>query len=207
MKLSSHITPRQTWHLPHIGRRARWLLALFLFSCSASLASDLPPVGRLLSTPTQRAQLDQLRHDTGKPLPPRPNFPDESIIRPQIRQAPLPVSKEVAQPEAPPPPQHFNGFVVRSDGPATVWVNREPLPLTTDARGQLLIQPGSGKAPLPLQAGQVYLPQQGEVVEAFGSNGKIAVHQASLAVEKDDLDANGKPATKAGRKPPKEVRR
>jgi hypothetical protein len=92
------------------GARA-WLLALAL-GLAPPLAAEAPPLGRLFTTPEERALLDELRRQARLPAPPP--------------------AQVMATPAAPPPPPPaprgsltLDGYVIRGDGGRTVWVNRE----------------------------------------------------------------------------------
>ncbi len=91
--------------LPGAARAASLALSFLLLPVS-SLATAQDGVGRLFFTPAQRQQLDDVRR--------RP-------------AAPEPVRDRSAVPE-PPRAQSLSieGIVRRSDGQATVWVNRTP---------------------------------------------------------------------------------
>src|SRR5581483_10127985 len=82
--------------------RSAMLLVVTLFSVGA--AAD--PLGRLFTTPEERAQLQQLR--TAPPVVAKPAPP------------PAPVAVQTP-PEV--PPVTVNGVVVRSRGESTAWVN------------------------------------------------------------------------------------
>jgi hypothetical protein len=78
--------------------------------CAAPCAT----LGRLFSSPAERAQLDALRQAgaTGNPAP----------MPPAAMEPPAPQ----AIPEPPPEPVFFNGSVQRSGGKGTAWVNAIP---------------------------------------------------------------------------------
>ena len=121
-------------------------------------------LGRLFTTPQQRAELERLRH-----APP---------------PAPKPEPKVVEQPkvEAPPPevpPITVNGVVVRSDGDSTAWVNGQS---TEEGRNEIdnvqvnprrirgLAVPITTPSNLPdvrLKPGQSYDPATGTVVDIY----------------------------------------
>ena len=93
--------------------------------------------GRLFYTPTERAQLET-GHNRPTPAP--------------------------AEPPARTPDTLFNGYVLRSDGRATQWINGEPRQLQ-----QLPASPGTLKLPATpaLKPGQQYDTQSGRVLEPY----------------------------------------
>lgn len=76
-----------------------------MFVLAASAQAQTHAIGRLFFTPEERHQLDVARGLIPAPPPP-----------------PAPV--EAAAPPPPPPPVTLNGFVRRSNGPSTVWLDR-----------------------------------------------------------------------------------
>ena len=93
--------------------------------------------GRLFYTPTERAQLE-----AGRNRPP-----------------PAPAENPIRTPDT-----LFNGYVLRSDGRATQWINGEPRQLQ-----QLPASPGKLKLPATpaLKPGQEYDTQSGRVREPY----------------------------------------
>jgi len=94
----------------------RWLFALLTAGgVTATAAAETPSLGRLFSTPEERARLDEARRQARLPAPEQMS-PGEIAVA-----APL-------EPPPPPPPRGtlaVDGYVVRGDGTTTVWVNRE----------------------------------------------------------------------------------
>lgn len=138
------------------------LLLMLIFLAPSWVQAD-DKLGRLFLSPAERSNLDYLRQ-TSKP-------PDRTI---------KPETAESSAGELPPPPPvsavTVQGYVKRSDGKGTVWVNRQPLREAssqgdigvgkigrTDGRVQLKLQ-GADKA-VALKAGQTYDPVSGAVVE------------------------------------------
>jgi hypothetical protein len=80
------------------------VLCACLLACAPALA-QVPPMGRLFSTPAEREQLDARR--AGVPAP--------SVA----------VAAPLAAPAPPPIPVTVDGIVRRSSGKTTVWLNRE----------------------------------------------------------------------------------
>ncbi|MGH8657793.1 MAG: hypothetical protein ACREV4_04740 [Gammaproteobacteria bacterium] len=77
--------------------------------CAAPVAAKGAELGRLFTTLQERAALDKLRREGPKPVA----APEE--IKPSV--TPEPISDQ------PPQPITVNGFVKRSDGANTVWIN------------------------------------------------------------------------------------
>jgi hypothetical protein len=123
---------------------------LILCCALASLAQAQPPqLGRLFSSPEERAQLDASRSGSGTP---------------PAGAAP------VAPPPPPPPPgppMELNGLVQRSSGRSTVWLNQtpqqEPYNQVSGA-SQLTLRLSNGQVVL-LKPGQQYDPASGTVME------------------------------------------
>ena len=120
---------------------------------SASLAQAGPvQLGRLFSSPEQRAQLDAQRNGP----PPAP----------AVQAAPPP-------PPPPAPPVQLDGLVQRSSGRSTVWLNQTPQQEPHNQLapgGQLTLTLSSGQV-VVLKPGQQYDPASGTVVEAPSASG------------------------------------
>ena len=134
-------------------------LLLLLFSLTPATAQD---VGRLFFTPEQRAALDARR---------KSRVPDKPTA------APVVIS----------PTTRVDGFVRRSGGPSTVWVNGESLPESRVAgegprieRGRDTVSIGVGErnARARLKPGEVLDRGTGEVRDVLGSSGEIRVKPA-----------------------------
>ncbi|WP_300749808.1 hypothetical protein [Janthinobacterium sp.] len=95
-----------------------------------------PQLGRLFSSPEQRAQLDAQRY--GAP--------------PADKAAPAP-------PPEPPPAVELNGVVQRSSGQSTIWLNQTP---HNDTKGSLRLSNGQ---PLRLKPGQRYDPASNTIMD------------------------------------------
>lgn len=122
--------------------------ALLSLLCGAAGAQQATSLGRLFTDPAERAALDTLRANGGQPA-----------------MAPAPVAADVAPAPVPyvaPPPAEplvMNGFVRRSDGKNTVWLNQQP-------------QNDGGNTALPERArnmkpGQRFNPDDGSVKDAY----------------------------------------
>ncbi len=134
-------------------KRAFVLGALLAGAVPATVA-QVPQLGRLFSTPEQRAQLDAQRY--GPP-------PSSPALAPPAPPPP---------PPPPAPPVELNGLVQRSSGRSTVWLNgtpqQEPHNQLDQGQGQggtLSLRLSSGQLIL-LKPGQRYDPASGSVTEA-----------------------------------------
>jgi hypothetical protein len=108
------------------------LAGLLLFAASVPAADDgLATLGRLFSTPEERARIDEARR--------RARLPPAPVVQPEAELVEQEELAEPAPPPAPPPRGSLtvDGYVLRGQGPATVWVNGETSPggplLGTDA--------------------------------------------------------------------------
>lgn len=117
----------------------KYLTAWILFSlaypvCAANLS------GRLFYTPAQRAQMEAARN---RPLPATAASP-----------LPQPSAQETT----------YNGYVIRSDGNATLWVNGQPRRLPHAPRTSVTLKLPAIPA---LKPGQQYSPRHGRVLESY----------------------------------------
>lgn len=128
-------------------RLLAWMLAA---AAAAQAAAEPPRIGRLFTTPAERAGLDRLR-DAGGRAP-----------EPELAQGPAVVEAQPA-PAPPPPPEPIavTGIVTRSDGKSVVWVNGVPQPdqAVTTARG------GTPAATVTLPSGQQATVKAGQAVD------------------------------------------
>lgn len=143
------------------------VLGLSMLATSASAATD--DFGRLFSRPVERKNLDMLRQNQKL-----------KVITPQdIAPADAAISSLPAEPAG---PVTLQGYVKRSDGAATLWINNKAVQedsLVDDVQlGKLRSQkskgdsadsidvriPASGKQ-VRLKAGQRYEPESNEVRE------------------------------------------
>jgi len=133
----------------------RWILLLAMLLSQAAMAQEL---GRLFFTPEQRAALDARRKARV------PDKPTPTVASPTTR---------------------LDGYVKRSAGPTTVWVNGEPLPESApeaprvgaggDA-GRVGVTVGEGGARVGLKPGEVLDRGSGEVRDVIG-DGEIRVRR------------------------------
>lgn len=112
-------------------------------------------MGRLFLTPAERQALEQLRHHEAAPAP----EPSRAIVPPVIEQ-----QQTVT----------VNGWVRRSDGVATAWINGNStydgnsteIPAVVDRaglkRGRIRIQ-ADGEQSFDLKPGQTYDPATGAI--------------------------------------------
>ena len=128
--------------------RATLLLAgMLAFSCAQ--AQEL---GRLFYTPEERAALDARR---------RARLPDKPAAAPAAAVSPV---------------TRVDGFVRRSAGPSTVWVNGAPLDEASpgsDAR--VSIPTGDRGGRVRLKPGETLDRGTGEVRDVLGPNGEVRV--------------------------------
>jgi hypothetical protein len=155
-------------------------IALCSMANTFAYAADLPPLGRMLSTPAQRELLDKLRKNTGKAIPQSSNDADDLIVvtprsNPQV---------ELAKIADTPSPLLYNGFVKRSDGINTTWLNQQAVTQFGQATAsnqqlgarQIALQLPSGQK-LALKPGQIFLPEQAVVTDTLG-DGQLKVKPA-----------------------------
>lgn len=132
-------------------RLARALLLSLLAGLGPTASAE--PLGRLFSTPAERAALDASRANGGAPA--------------AAEQAPPTIIDEEA------PSVTMNGVVRRSSGKSTVWINQVPQQdgsnhfRATPGAAALTLRANSGK-PVTLKAGQSFDPDNGKVREDDG---------------------------------------
>lgn len=127
--------------------RSMWLMVCYLGSVGMTHADDL---GRLFFTPSERAALDAARAAAAENPPPTP-----AITPAEMAALPEP---NTAAPTPPTAPVTLNGFVKRSRGPSTVWLNGS----TQDARAATM--PGDVRRAGRLHRGAIEFaatPEQG----------------------------------------------
>ncbi len=135
------------------------LLISNLAVCAAETAKQ--PIGRLFFTPTERASLDIIRQNSKAP---------DKVIKAEETAIESDIDVEAV---AKPAPVTLNGYVSRSDGKNTVWVNNRAAAekstvgninvgklQTTTHQVQVSLS-GSGKA-VNLKPGQIYDPASGQ---------------------------------------------
>ena len=127
------------------------VLLLCLAFCPALAAQEM---GRLFFTPEQREALDARR---------RARVPD----------------KPAAAPVAASPTTRLDGYVTRSDGKHTVWVNGDTADDSApQADGRVSVPAGDSRARVRLKPGQVLDRGTGEVTDVLGERGEVRVRPA-----------------------------
>lgn len=131
----------------------RWIL--LIAAAAAAAPAGAQDIGRLFFTPEQREALDARR---------RARVPD--------KPAPVPV---VASPTT-----RLDGYVRRSDGRATVWVNGASVDEgSPQADGRVPVNVGDSDARVRLRPGEVLDRGTGEVTDVLGPGGEIRVRRGS----------------------------
>ena len=128
---------------------AALLAGLLVFTCAQ--AQDF---GRLFFTPEERAALDARR---------RARLPDKPAVAPAVAATVTRV----------------DGYVRRSEGPSTVWVNGgrvEEASPGSDARVSIPLGQGAGR--VRLKPGETLDRGTGEVRDVLGPRGEIKVQPA-----------------------------
>lgn len=111
-------------------------------------------IGRLFFSPEQRAALDARR---------KARVPDKPAAAPIVAS----------------PTTRLDGYVRRSDGRATVWVNgAQADEASPQADGRVPVVVGESEARVRLKPGEVLDRGSGEVSDVLGSNGEIRVRPA-----------------------------
>ena len=140
--------------------------ALLVAAPLVAHSANAEPVGRLFFTPDQRAVLDKLRAKGVK---------GASVEAPPAAAASLP--EQPPEPEPPPAPITLDGYVRRSSGKSTTWINQVPHNEQEVSLGirvrQLLSRPPAISIVLPsgkrvnLKAGQTFDRTTGKVSEVY----------------------------------------
>ena len=143
-----------------IRKASMFLLA----SLMVSFAHADDKLGRLFLTPNERANLDYLRQSSPPP---------EKLIKSDASEA---NEGEVMPPAPPIAPVTVQGYVKRSDGKGTVWVNRQAVQeksklgeieigsIPSSGNRVRVKVPGANK-PVTLKAGQTFDPVSGLIVD------------------------------------------
>lgn len=132
-----------------------------------SLPVMADPLGRLFLTPAERAALDIVRQNSAPPeqIPGRAEAEDEEAPQAQAAAESLPVIT-------------VHGYVKRSDGKNTVWVNGKPVQKKSGEKSYEVgrLQGNTGRVPIrvpatgqtvKLKAGQSYDPASNQVVDSL----------------------------------------
>ncbi|WGG52668.1 hypothetical protein [Rugamonas sp. DEMB1] len=135
-------------------------LPALLLAAAVAAPAMAQPLGRLFSSPLERAQLDARRDGATSPEPPA-----------AAATEPAPGAAGGAAPSAPAQQLVLNGLVRRSNGKSTVWLNeaaqndeRNDLARAGAGATALTVRLPSGKRVL-LRAGQRYDTGDGRVKE------------------------------------------
>lgn len=108
-------------------------------------------LGRLFFTPEQRAAMDARR---------KARVPDKPAAAPAVAS----------------PTTRLDGYVRRSDGRSTVWVNGERADEASPrSDGRVPVTVGESEARVPLKPGEELDRGSGEVRDVLGPNGEIRV--------------------------------
>ena len=128
----------------------RLVFAIGMAFATLAAAQDL---GRLFFTPEQRAALD-------------------------ARRKARVFDKPVAAPVVASPTTRLDGYVRRSDGRSTVWVNgAQADEASPQADGRVSVPVGDSEARVRLRPGEVLDRGNGEVTDVLGANGEIKVRR------------------------------
>lgn len=131
-------------------------------------AADL---GRLFLAPAERAALDRARYAAPRPAP----EPDAGEAEPTLEE----LAAEAQTDLVPEPPIAVDGFVRRSGGPATIWINGiesnegNLAEQGIDARAVHLaedrveVPQGRARARVSLKPGQRYDPDTSRITDAY----------------------------------------
>lgn len=155
----------------------RILLSLSMLLLSLPTQANTKMLGRLFSTPTERALLDRIREHVK---------PGELIGLPEENIDPI-IPMEV-----PPPQFTLNGYVKRSSGKETIWLNQVAHSEIPKDEGFKVRQKLS-KLPvvairlpngqqLRLKAGQTFDTYTGKTREAYERPAKLKANEANILV-------------------------
>ncbi len=148
--------------------RARLAALAVLAACAVPAAAQttFTTMGRLFTTPADRMRLDQQRNAADL----RGQYLTGEGAAAQNAQAGMPAPTDAYSPPPPPPaprPVHLGGVVRRSDGSATVWVDKVPhetrMPAASAGKGITVDIEGRS---VQLKPGQTYDPANGTVIDA-----------------------------------------
>lgn len=154
--------PAKAWFPAILAAAAGALLVL-----AAPAAAGTDALGRLFTTPAERAALEQLRHAPAKAEKPK------KVARPQV---------EIQPPPPPVPAVRVEGMVTRSDGQNAAWVNGRTVLQGGPAGQGLRVEPGrirgdsvpivlpGDKTTIHLQPGQVYNPVDSKILDVYSAN-------------------------------------
>ena len=164
--------------------RAGYVCLLLLLVPQALMAEE--SMGRLFMTPAERVNLDYIRQNSRPP---------DRIIKPEPQAVP---DGEADTKALPPSSVTVQGYVKRSDGKGTVWLNHQPLRETSSqgeiqvgkvgtTDGKVRLKLGGATKEITLKAGQTYDPASGAVVN------HVRDLPRSVAVPETSVPAGSKP--------------
>ncbi len=118
-----------------------FLFTVFIVTNLFPALSEGQTLGRLFFTPQERRQIEANRNASN-------TKPTLIAARPPVKTTLAP--NETLLPLVPPAPKQtvINGFVRRSDGPNTVWVNEKPV--SGNAAREEWLQPSAVNSPVRL---------------------------------------------------------
>lgn len=128
---------------------------IFAFAIAFGLATaaSAQDIGRLFFTPEQRAALDTRR---------KARIPDKPAPTPTVAS----------------PTTRLDGYVRRSDGRSTVWVNGTQVDdASPRSDGRVSVTVGDSEARVQLKPGEVLDRGRGEVRDVLGNDGEIRVRR------------------------------
>lgn len=146
---------------------ARLAVLAVLAACTVPAAGQttFTTMGRLFTTPSDRMRLDQQRNAADV----RGQYQTGEGAAGQNAQAGMPAPAAAYSPPPPPAPRpvSLGGVVRRSDGSATVWVDKMPhetrMPAASAGKGITVDIEGRS---VQLKPGQTYDPANGTVIDA-----------------------------------------
>lgn len=146
------------------------VIALFLIfgltKTEFALAQELD-IGRLFTTPSERATLDKTRHNVAVNLNIHAPPPVEIEQKPPAPQA------EAKSPPPPPPrpPIQFKGYITRGNVPVKIWAEEADgatlLNAGSDASGNPVFRIGSSATGVAIKPGQIFYPSSDLTQEAY----------------------------------------
>ena len=145
----------------------RWIFLLFAMIPAMAIAAE-HELGRLFFTPAERARLDTIR-DNSKP-------PEKTDKLQEAEDTSI-ITGDAVQTHAAPPVVTLQGFVKRSDGKSTVWINGKPIQEKTtennitvgplkNQENQVQLKFPSGGGTVKMKAGQSYDAATGKLVDS-----------------------------------------
>jgi len=126
---------------------------VFVIAMAFATLATAQELGRLFFTPEQRAALDARR---------KARVPDKPAAVPAVAS----------------PTTRLDGYVRRSDGRSTVWVNgAQADEASPRPDGSVAVVVGESEARVRLKPGEVLDRGSGEVTDVLGPNGEIRVRR------------------------------